>query len=192
MKRGRPALVGAEDWTEAALAALRHEGPGAVAVECLAQRLGVTKGSFYWHFANRDALLQAALTRWEAQDTTELLRGLAPIRDPRQRLQQLFVAAMDGRDAATFVPLSALVDDPIIRAVVDRVIAARLAFLHRIFTGVGLPRAAARHRALLTYSAYVGLLHLSRHRVGFTSRRDLARFVDEALATLLPSRRHHS
>src|SRR5689334_18372534 len=120
MTRGRPALVGAEDWIEAALAALRAEGPAAVAVERLAQRLGVTKGSFYWHFTNRDALLQAALTRWEARDTTELLQGLRSVRDPRLRLQALFEAAMDGRDAATFVPLSALVDDPIIRTVVDR------------------------------------------------------------------------
>ncbi|HXD53500.1 MAG TPA: helix-turn-helix domain-containing protein, partial [Solirubrobacteraceae bacterium] len=55
-----------EDWERAALAAIRDGGPEAVAVEPLARRLGVTKGSFYWHFANRDGLLGAAIARWEA------------------------------------------------------------------------------------------------------------------------------
>jgi AcrR family transcriptional regulator len=187
MKRGRPALVGRQEWTDAALATLRDEGPDAVAVERLAQRLGVTKGSFYWHFANRDALIEAALLRWEALDTTGLLAGLAALPDPRQRLRQLFEAAMDGRDAALFVPLSARSDDAAIRDVVGRVITARVAFLERVFRQLGLPRAGARHRALLTYSAYVGLLHLSRHEVGFRSRRDLQQFVENALATLLPA-----
>ena len=43
----------AEDWARAALEAIAEDGVTAVAVEPLARSLGVTKGSFYWHFANR-------------------------------------------------------------------------------------------------------------------------------------------
>ena len=54
-----------EDWERAALEAMADAGVAAVAVEPLARRLGVTKGSFYGFFANRDELIEAALSRWE-------------------------------------------------------------------------------------------------------------------------------
>ena len=49
------------DWLKAARLALLHRGPDAVRVEPLARGLGVTKGSFYWHFKDRNALLEALL-----------------------------------------------------------------------------------------------------------------------------------
>src|SRR5690606_7033358 len=61
----RGARLSAADWAQAALDVIAEQGVSAVAVEPLARRLGVTKGSFYWHFPSRDALLQAALERWE-------------------------------------------------------------------------------------------------------------------------------
>jgi len=60
--------LSADDWARAALELIAEQGVAAVAVEPLARRLGVTKGSFYWHFRSRDALLQAAIERWEQED----------------------------------------------------------------------------------------------------------------------------
>ena len=51
----------AERWAEAALDAMAQGGLNAVAVEPIARQLGVTKGSFYWHFTNRGSLVAAAL-----------------------------------------------------------------------------------------------------------------------------------
>src|SRR5438876_4920557 len=62
-----------EDWITAALAAIADGGLAAVGVEPPAARLGATKGSFYWHFENRDALLQAAIRRWEKGTTTDVV-----------------------------------------------------------------------------------------------------------------------
>jgi AcrR family transcriptional regulator len=56
-------------WIDAGLDVLAEAGPDAVTVEGLARRLGVTKGGFYGHFANRQALLDAMLDTWE-QDAT--------------------------------------------------------------------------------------------------------------------------
>src|SRR4051794_41764716 len=64
MTRGKRQLT-AEDWTQAALDALARGGVAAVAVEPIAKSLGATKGSFYWHFADRNALLESALDLWE-------------------------------------------------------------------------------------------------------------------------------
>ena len=50
-----------EDWVDAALAAIAEGGVAAVAVEPIAARLGTTKGSFYWHFHDRDAGLSQPL-----------------------------------------------------------------------------------------------------------------------------------
>src|SRR5260221_8643813 len=60
-------------WIEAGLRALAAEGPDAVRVEALAQALGVTKGGFYGHFADRGALLEEMLDTWERKATDEVL-----------------------------------------------------------------------------------------------------------------------
>lgn len=52
-------------WIDAGLGALASGGPDAVRVETLAQELGVTKGGFYWHFTDRNGLLEEMLDRWE-------------------------------------------------------------------------------------------------------------------------------
>src|SRR5229473_185473 len=60
-------------WIEAGLRALAAAGPDAVRVEALAQALGVTKGGFYGHFADRNALLEEMLDSWERMSTDEVL-----------------------------------------------------------------------------------------------------------------------
>src|SRR5699024_11445314 len=52
------------DWEQEALALISEKGISALRVEPLARRLGITKGSFYWHFPGRDELLAQSLTRW--------------------------------------------------------------------------------------------------------------------------------
>jgi len=60
-------------WIEEGLRALAAGGPDAVRVEALAQALGVTKGGFYGHFADRNALLDEMLDTWERMSTDEVL-----------------------------------------------------------------------------------------------------------------------
>src|SRR5260370_8174724 len=60
-------------WIEEGLRALAAGGPDAVRVEALAQALGVTKGGFYGHFADRRALLDEMLDSWERMSTDEVL-----------------------------------------------------------------------------------------------------------------------
>jgi len=54
-----------ENWIDFALQRLTEEGIDKVTITGLARELSVTKGSFYWHFKDRDDLLQAMLVRWE-------------------------------------------------------------------------------------------------------------------------------
>ncbi|MGH3481097.1 MAG: TetR/AcrR family transcriptional regulator, partial [Nocardioidaceae bacterium] len=99
-RRGRPPKVTAEDWEIAALDALADGGLAAVAIEPIAERLGASKGSFYWYFTNRDALIRAALRRWEQHHTEQIVQMLEQIPDPVQRLRQLVRGALLGTRGA--------------------------------------------------------------------------------------------
>jgi len=72
----------------AARLALLKGGPGAVRVETLARELHVSKGSFYWHFKDREALLEALLREWEEEKS--LLSDLVAQRDVRLAVASFF------------------------------------------------------------------------------------------------------
>lgn len=61
----RSAPLHSDDWLQAAFTRLSEQGIDAVRVEVLARDLGVSKGSFYWHFRARRDLLERMLSRWE-------------------------------------------------------------------------------------------------------------------------------
>ena len=82
-KRPDEPTLTAADWAEAALQLIAEAGLGALTVDALAARLGVTKGSFYWHFKGRSELLASALGRWEQRATAEAIRGLSAVTDCR-------------------------------------------------------------------------------------------------------------
>jgi len=158
-ERGR---LSADDWAEAALDLIAEHGVAAVAVEPLARRLGVTKGSFYWHFPSRDALLQAALERWESFEQEQVFGRLEAMPDPRERLGALFqMVAHEFKSHVVYSALLKALDHPVVQPVIDRVSQRRLDYLTASFRQTGLNRTDAQHRARLTYAAYVGFLQLN-------------------------------
>ena len=147
-----------EDWVEAALAAIAEGGVPAVAVEPLAARLGATKGSFYWHFANRDALLDAALARWEARSTTEVIEEITSVADdPEAQLRALIVRVIRAAENDRVGPaLLATASHPAVADVLTRATRARIDVITTLLRQLGFPADQARHRAVLAYSAYLG------------------------------------
>jgi AcrR family transcriptional regulator len=178
----------AADWEKAALEALARGGVGAVAVEPLAAALGVSKGSFYWHFADRSALVRAALARWERAETVDVMAALEHEPRPRQRMAEVLRAGLSGAlGGAIDAALLADAADPLVAPVLRRVTVARLGYTTRLFTLLGLGRAEARQRALLAYAAYVGHFALQRAAPALLPRRTAARaYADHVIATLLP------
>ncbi len=175
-----------ENWEDAALTAIAAHGLRSLAIPDLARTLGVTKGSFYWHFRGIQELLDAALHRWEEMDraTLEELRGIA---EPRARLTALFVQSMERREAhALFVTLSGS-SDPQVAAALRRISDRRLRFLVDSYQALGFTRGEAREQALLAYTAYVGALHLRQQGAhGLTSEKDLTAYIAHAVKTLIP------
>lgn len=133
-----------------------------MAVEPLAVRLGATKGSFYWHFANREALIEAALARWERTGTEAVIAEVEAEPDPETRLRLLFAAVTRRAvDSPIEVSLPASAGHPGVAAVLRRVAERRISYVEGLFLELGFPPELAHARALLAYTSYLGRAQLS-------------------------------
>ena len=188
-KQERTGRLSADDWAQAALDMIAEQGVAAVAVEPLARRLGVTKGSFYWHFPSRDALLVAALERWEKVEQETVFGQLEPISDPRERLRALFtLVAHEFKSHVIYSELLKALDHPAVQPVIGRVSERRLEYLTASFRQAGLSRTDAQHRARLLYAAYVGFLQLNPQLHQARMQHDeFEAYVEHMMATLIPS-----
>lgn len=151
-----------DDWVDTALAVLAREGPAAVTIDALATALGATKGSFYWHFRDREDLDDAVLTHWERVGTQDVfdairavpgspearLRALAETTTRLSEPDQLLAMEVAIRAWATFQK------GPSRR--VRQVDAARLEFVTGLFREVGLRKPEAELRARMFYFYLVG------------------------------------
>ena len=180
--------LSAEDWENGALDMIAEEGVNALAVEALARRLGVTKGSFYWHFRTREALLKATLARWEARDEHELQNHVVSIEEPRARLRELFHrVAHEARPHRVYAAFLQALELPPVAHVMGRVSQRRLEFLNQAYRQAGMDKNQALHRSRLAYAAYVGFLQLSLvPDLPRLSQEQFDAYVEHVIATLVP------
>jgi AcrR family transcriptional regulator len=159
-----------------------------VRVEPLAARQGVTKGSFYSHFASRDELIEAALESWE-RGRGETIKRFGAIEDPAERLRQMLLEAVrfsqSGRGSVHVILLGELGDQRV-RAAVARVTQARLQLLTRSYRELGLSARRASDRAHLAYAVYRGLIQMTREAPDRRLvDRELDRFIGEVNSALV-------
>jgi AcrR family transcriptional regulator len=182
---GRPARRTAEEWAQGALDTIETDGVPGLTVEAVARRLGVSKGGCYHRFEDRRALLRAALALWEERFVDGITERFSAIADPRERLHALLHHAAVEMQPTVITKLIAASDDPDVAAALSRAADSRLSLLERLFGDLGLPRATARERALLAYSAYLGLAQLREHASpGLRTPRRLRTYLDEVEALL--------
>jgi len=140
-----------QDWIDAAIKLLAEEGIGAVSIEGLATRLGITRGSFYHHFSARADLLQAMLAYWAQRWTYDVREQIAALGlDPSTTLLALMKAIRSNRAADYDAPFRAwALHDPLAREVVEQVDRARLAVILQQFEALGFKGLDAENRARL-------------------------------------------
>ncbi|HEV2489735.1 MAG TPA: TetR/AcrR family transcriptional regulator [Candidatus Acidoferrales bacterium] len=164
------------DWVRAGLELLGARGHDSVRVEMLAKRLRISKGSFYWHFKDREDLLDAMLGSWEERqsdwETEE--GGLAQnAAEKWARLLEVVSRPDYGRlDLAIF---SWAREDEKVRQRVSEVEKRRVSYLTRIFREVGFNSHQAEEWAgavMLAYSGWVD--RATRDPAFYNSGPDLA------------------
>jgi AcrR family transcriptional regulator len=136
---------------------MAEHGAGTVRVERLAEMLSVTKGSFYWHFKDRGALLEALIEDWKAQATSAIIDQVeAQGGDASTRLHRLFsiVVQMDGRLDRAIRSWAA--EDAMAQRALAEVDERRQRYLESLFLGIGFSEPEAIARARLMYHALIG------------------------------------
>jgi AcrR family transcriptional regulator len=145
-------------WIEAGLQALAAGGPGAVRVEALAQALGVTKGGFYGHFADRNALLEEMLDTWERKATDETIeRAERKGGDVRIKLRRAGVLTF----SAELLPIDLAIrewsrHDGDVAERLRRVDNRRMAYLRELFAEISRDEDEVEARSMLAFSLALG------------------------------------
>ena len=178
-RRGSGARLSVDDWIELGLALLAEEGVSAIKIDRLCARMGVTKGSFYWHFTDLQAYMEALAERWgDVRDAArESFCGLERL-DPPERLRRMMEVLADPRQWT----LERAVRE---WARADPAVAGRVRKSDRwvnrsvlkAFVDAGFSGADAEVRARGLFYAAVGFLHIA-------GERDLARGASERQAFL--------
>lgn len=151
-----------DHWIDTAIDVLAREGIGGLRVEVLAKACGVTKGSFYWHFKDRQALFDAVLERWKEGRIRDIEKITAV--GPGKELEQLHYAIEvygASRNRKGMAIELAVRDwarhDARAAAVVESVDLYRLECTRKLFVATGMSDAEAKSRSLLLYACVFGL-----------------------------------
>ena len=144
-------------WIDEGLRALAAGGPDAVRIEPLAQALGVTRGGFYWHFEDRQALLDEMLDTWERATTEEVAERLEREGgDAGAKLRRLFALA----SSRVLMPDLAVRDwarrDETVAERLRRIDNRRMDYLRSLFNSLSRDPDDVEARSMLAFSLLIG------------------------------------
>lgn len=150
--------LAAIDWINAALDVMVEQSVEQVRIEPLAARLKITKGSFYWHFKDREALLAAVIDHWVDRATLAIIRRVEQQgQTSESRILQLFMVPFASERSPRGADIELAIRawsrrSAMARAAIDRVDRLRLAYFQQLFEAAGFPAVDAGVRAYAAYS----------------------------------------
>ncbi|MEG3176835.1 TetR/AcrR family transcriptional regulator [Sphingomonas sp. RB3P16] len=170
-----PQRLTRQDWLDAALTSLAQQGYQSLRAERLAKALGVSRGSFYWHFADVETFEQAVLDHWEtvAVDTPYADAIATARRDSSMALEALIRRVFRSPVALERAVRSWAATSQIAAAALRRVDQRRLSILTELIASGEARSELANVRAILLYWTYIG----------HVTNADIT--VDEAIVTAL-------
>ncbi|OWW19483.1 TetR/AcrR family transcriptional regulator [Noviherbaspirillum denitrificans] len=144
-------------WLTAGLQTLSEEGPNGLKIMPLAERLGVTKGSFYWHFQSLDEYHHAVLAEWEQHYTQEAIRWLESDDSKPEKKLRIWITGASYADLRLDSAIrSWSLANPAVLEVRKRVDEQRISYLTKLLREVGWPPNEAATLGRWTYWAWVG------------------------------------
>ena len=156
---GNPAMtdqLSANDWLDQGLKTLAKSGFTALKAEPLAKAMGVSRGSFYWHFADIGAFHSAVLARWREVAAEQIIANVEAAAAHEKPLAVLLRRVFSERLMLENAVRSWASVDPKARAAVQAIDRRRLGYVENLLTQSGLPAEVARARAQILYWAFLG------------------------------------
>jgi AcrR family transcriptional regulator len=155
MESERKPRLSREDWVRGSLEVLRERGVDGVKIVVIAERMGVTSGSFYWHFKNLQDLLDCLLDYWERELTDAVIEVAKDLPGPPEdRILNLMLQVIE-QDAAVYDPAISVwaKSDPAAKAVFERTLRKRFDFARWMFKQCGFSdrQAGIRGRLMVAY-----------------------------------------
>ena len=181
-----------DHWIEAATEVLVDRGIDHVKVDALALQLGVTRGSFYWHFKDRGELLRSVLAAWHRLSTEQLTRRLEGASDDAvEQLVSLLSLPFRGRAAVRAARIELAIRawarrDDMARSAVDQSDASRIGYIAQVFSALGFGIKEARARAFLLYAYVVGESQMAGQGSA-AQRAERRELVQQVLRCKLPA-----
>jgi AcrR family transcriptional regulator len=148
--------LSAKDWLDQGLKTLAERGFTALKAEPLAKAMGVSRGSFYWHFADISAFHAAILRHWREIAAEQVIANLEAMSENDNPLPVLLRQAFGGRLTLEKAVRSWATVDPVARSAVQAIDRRRLRYVERLFERSGVSPAVARARAQIFYWAFLG------------------------------------
>jgi AcrR family transcriptional regulator len=148
--------LSAKDWLDQGLRALARSGFTALKAEPLAKAMGVSRGSFYWHFADLGAYHAAVLKHWREVAAEQIIAGLEAASGDDNPLQLLLRRAFGTKPALENAFRTWATVDPGARSAVQAIDRRRLGYVEKLLGASGLPADVARPRAQILYWAFLG------------------------------------
>jgi len=154
----------AQDWIDFALTTLAREGFDALKADVLARRIGVSRGSFYWHFRDLGTFHTGVIAQWRQLATEAIIAGLERHESREQRLDALLRRGF-GHDAVLEIRMRTWADNnaEAARALKD-IDRRRREYLERLLVEAGISPPLAATRAQVLYWTYLGAA-VSRSRL---------------------------
>ena len=145
-----------EDWIDFALKTLSREGSTALKADVLARKLGISRGSFYWHFTDLGDFHARVIARWKHAATEAIIADIERYAAPEERLHALLRHAF-GRGSSLEVRMRTWADNNAEAArAVNEIDRRRREYMERMLVEAGVESSAAATRAQLLYWAYLG------------------------------------
>lgn len=155
------------DWIRAGLKTLSREGIDAVRVEPLASKLKVTKGSFYWHFKDRKALLTAMLSLWKREATHAIIDEVEQRGGPAKvRLRTLFEIVLQSDGTLELAVRAWATTDKTVASAIKTIDRNRIGYTEQLFHELGFSRVEATARAHLAYRSLIGQYAMGHNQPG--------------------------
>ena len=168
-------------WVDAALQALSAGGPDAVRIEALAVSLGVSKGGFYWHFTDRQALLEEMLDTWENAMVDNVITVVEnEPGNPRAKLRHLFELASSADIAVELAVRDWSRRDRDVARRLHRVDNRRMGYLRSLFGPLCADENDADARSMLAFSLFIGSPFIAA-RPGNKTRSQLLQLAADRL-----------
>lgn len=157
----RSARLSYDDWVDGALNLLSREGVAAIKIPRLCQELGVTKGSFYWHFDDIEQLMTAMADRWSAIQS-ETVRDLGEFAEipVEERIEKMAAMLVDRRHWLVETTVREWSrSNPKVAAAVRTLDQQVFETVHRTMLDLGFDEYQARLRAGAMVYIGLGLIH---------------------------------